>query len=114
MKRVNYICTFLGILISIVFIALYPNEIWSFVYIIAPYIILILLGIADIRKGKKEVPIIVSVMNIWVTIYSLVAIVLRTVLNFDIFYVEWRILVQYVLPLFLGQIINRYKAFESK
>lgn len=103
MKRINCLFVILGYLISILAIILMPT---TYVYI-EIIIITILFSIGIKRFRKKFELLRLTILNILVTLFNIIAVVLRYRETIDLYNMDFRLFVEYIIPFLITLIIQK-------
>lgn len=94
MKRINYLFISLGYITSILSIILIPNS-----YIYVEIIVITLLFSIGIKKCEKKNNILkLTILNIWIVLFNIIAIILKYTGTIDLYNMNLRLFVQYILP----------------
>lgn len=109
MRRINYLCLGIGILISL-YIFIFKNNVWNFIDTFSVYAILSI-GIKKYSDKSSEKRI--TFFNLWVTIYNLLYVLLINLSDADLLGVNWRYFVQLLIP-FIIITINKFYEMQKK
>lgn len=102
MKRINYLFTALGTICALLSFVLYAD-----IYVFISMMVIYLMFSIGIRRcNKKSEIIFLTILDVWITLYNILYIILRYSNIIDLYSVKWRFELQFMIPFLIAYIIK--------